>query len=242
MNIFCTYFELIFDRVRNILIVGFCLTGTGRILNRLPQNIPDFDSIVAVFEKIFCINFQQNSSRLWAECGHILDRFWTGFEQILYIIWTNFVHISNILRKKRWTKSGQFFCADIRQTLNICWSIIEHIFTYLPNTVRYFTDPILTLHSFWTDFDQNLDRFWVWFKHHLNSFQTNFKHLLLGFCTDFDQSLCRFYTDFSRYSTSIGRNSDNFSIKFSQIKKFLGVTAQILAKFLTDRTNSAKFG
>jgi len=64
--------------------------GTGRILNRLRQNIPDFNSIVTFFEKDFVLifnriraDFEQNVDTFQTECGHISDRLWTGFEHIL---------------------------------------------------------------------------------------------------------------------------------------------------------------
>ena len=138
MNIFCTYFELTFDRVRNILIVSFCLMGTWRILNRLRQNIPDFNSIGTFFEKDFVLifdriwaDFEQN----WTHFRQTMDRIWTYF----VIIWTNFVHISNILRKDG-EQNLDSFLRRFRQTLNICWSIIDDIFTFLPKAVRSFTD------------------------------------------------------------------------------------------------------
>jgi len=135
LNIFCKYFELTFDRVRNILIVSFCLMGTGRILNRLRQNIPDFNSIGTFFEKDFVLIF----NRIRADFEQNVDTFQTDYGQDLNIFWNNlnkfctyFKHIT----KRRWTESGQFFA----QILDKLWTYVGQLLKIFSHICRKLLD------------------------------------------------------------------------------------------------------
>ena len=59
--------------------------GTGRILNRLRQNIPDFNSIVTFFEKDFVLIF----NRIRADFEQNVDTFQTDYGQDLNIFCNN---------------------------------------------------------------------------------------------------------------------------------------------------------
>ena len=59
--------------------------GTGRILNRLRQNIPDFNSIGTFFEKDFVLIFY----RIRADFEQNVDTFQTDYGQDLNIFCNN---------------------------------------------------------------------------------------------------------------------------------------------------------